>query len=165
MKTFLKQLSTHKNIGALILFFSVLSLIGALIIEYTFDLAPCEMCLEQRYAHLGAAIFAFLSLQILPMRKYFLIFAMISLFIGGVIALDQYGLEMRWWSQEVSCIATPSLESQDTFRDQLFSNVEKPCDVKGYSLFGLTLSGLNAVASFSIVLLTLATLFIKRRKS
>ena len=40
-----------KNWVALLFILSLVAIISALIAEYFFDLAPCKMCLKQRYPY------------------------------------------------------------------------------------------------------------------
>lgn len=150
---------------ALILFiFSFGALLAAFSIEHLFDMTPCKLCLWQRITHALTAFFALIALSPATSKGLFLRLSITVLFIGGCIALYQYGIEWRWWENNAGCTTTPSLESIDHFETQLLNNAKTPCDIKGPSFLGITLSGFNALFSFFLTSFSVTFLYKLGRK-
>ena len=83
----------------------------ALLAQYGFGLAPCELCYWQRYAYGLAALIALLA--ILFMRKtnkiFWLSLLSLSLLAVAGIAFFHVGVEHKWWEGTSACGAA-SLE-------------------------------------------------------
>lgn len=149
----------------LLVLYSALALVGAFTLEHLLDIVPCELCLLQRWAHLFTLLFGLFSLFKLnpKMSVTFLLLALFSLFMGTVIAFYQFGLEMRWWQSVISCVPFPNSEGEELFLKNLES-ASVPCEIKGHTLFGLTLSAYNGLFSTIILIMNLAVVRFKKEK-
>ncbi len=127
---------------------SVALLGGALAFQYLGGLAPCEMCIWQRWPH-GVAIAAGV-LALGGARGRFLPLAggLAALTTAG-IGLYHTGVERGWWEGPDSCTGGGDLNTLST--DQLMSRImDAPvvlCDVVPWELFGLSMASYNAILS------------------
>ena len=123
-------------------------LIGALIFQYGFDMAPCKMCIWQRWPH-GIAILLGALIYFMPNRFIALLGGFVVL-IGGGIGVYHAGVEQKWWQGPTDCTGT-GLSLTDNLLDMSASVSVVMCDVIPWSLFGISMAGWNAILSFGLV--------------
>ena len=133
---------------------SALLLIAALLFQYAGGLAPCPMCIWQRWPH-GVAILAGIGMLVLPMRAWALLGAgamAVNAGLGGY----HTGVERGWWPGPDSCTA-PDLGAMDAgaLVDQLLATEVVLCDEVAWQMFGLSMASWNALASLALALLWL----------
>lgn len=133
---------------------SAAALLGALAFQYIGGLAPCELCLWQRYPHgvaIAAGLLALMTVRgkLLPM-------------IGGLAALTTAGLgvyhtgvERGWWQGPTSCTGGGDVGnlSADQLLDQIMAAPVVMCDQVAWQMFGLSMASYNALASAVLALL------------
>ncbi len=124
--------------------------------QYLGGLAPCKMCIWQRYPHgaaviLGVLAFAFPGIRITP-----LLGALAASTTTGV-GLYHAGVEQGWWEGPSTCTSgdVGALSQQDLF-DQIMTAPLVRCDDIPWEMFGLSMAGWNAVASAGLVLIWIA---------
>lgn len=130
---------------------STLLLAGALISQYFGGLAPCTMCIWQRWPHAIAIGIAILAVTIgwKFYRQFALLGAMASLVTAG-IGIFHAGVEQKWWEGPSTCTAPSATNlSPDQFLEQLMTVPLVRCDDIVWQ-FGLTMAGWNGV--FSLIL-------------
>lgn len=128
---------------------------GALAFQYWGGLPPCELCIWQRWAHVGALGFALLAL-VLP-RRLLLVLAVLGLWAGVGIALFHVGVEQEWWQGLASCGGGGSgAGSVDDLMAQIEAAPIVRCGDVAWSMFGLSMAAWNAVISLGLGLLALA---------
>lgn len=123
-------------------------MIGALMFQYIGGMAPCKMCIWQRWPHviaivLGAAIY------FAPHRVFALI-AGLAVLIGGGIGVYHSGVEQKWWQGPTDCTGT-GLSVGDNLLDMTASVHVVMCDVIPWAMFGISMAGWNAIVSFGLV--------------
>ncbi len=119
-------------------------LAGALIGQYGFGLAPCEMCHWQRWPHYAALVpasAAFL-LRGATLRRALVLLALLLVATSGLIAVFHAGVEYHWWQGPTSCGAVTGGSLED-----MLSRPVVRCDVPQWTLAGISLAGFNAIAS------------------
>lgn len=147
-----------RHLPLLLLLGSGGALLGALYFQYGLDLAPCALCYDQRYAHLGALVAAGLAL-LAParLRRMLILLAGLALLSGAGIAGYHVGIEQGWWSGPSGCSA-PALANLDI--DELRAALEAApvvrCDDVPWSLFGISMAGYNFLLSLALGVLALA---------
>jgi disulfide bond formation protein DsbB len=127
-------------------------LIGALGFQYLARLAPCEMCVWQRWPHLAAAIVGLLgggavSAGLLARQTARPIAVLTALLVGisGLIAVYHAGVEWHWWKGPSQCTG-----SAFQLNGKLDLNAPVAmCDRAAWRLFGLSLAGYNALVSLA----------------
>ncbi|MEY8834563.1 disulfide bond formation protein B [Phaeobacter italicus] len=130
-------------------------LLGAFGFQYIGEMAPCKLCIWQRYPHgaavvIGAVALAF-PLLILPYLG-----ALGALATAGVGAYHT-GVERGWWEGPSTCTSGPIGNlSADELMQQIMSAPLVRCDDVPWEMLGLSMASWNAVASFVLALLWIA---------
>ncbi len=129
---------------------SLALLLGAFAFQYIGGLAPCTLCLWQRWPH-AAAVMIGLAAFALPGRTLPLIGALAALAtaaIGGFHA----GVEQGWWEGLASCSggSIAGISVDDLLNPA--ANVAPPvrCDQIAWSLAGLSMAAWNMVISLGL---------------
>lgn len=119
---------------------------GAFAFQYIGGLAPCEMCIWQRWPHAAALVIASLALFVPGSpRRALLGLAAISVAVTAGIGVYHAGVEQKWWQGPSSCSAA-DLGSGDFLINVLAVPVVQ-CDQIAWSLAGISMAGYNAVLS------------------
>ncbi len=131
---------------------SVLLLLGALGFQYIGGLAPCPLCIDQRWAH-GVAIAVGLIFLAWP-RRGLAFLAGAAVLVGAGIATYHAGVELKWWAGPTTCTApVPGTVSPSELLDSILDTPVVLCDQIAWSLFGVSMAGWNAILSLVIALL------------
>ncbi len=124
---------------------------GALLFEYVGGLAPCSLCIWQRWPHLAVMVAAFIGLRgVMPRGMLWLTFiaGSISVGLGGYHAGIEYGL----WAGPTGCSANLLYDGDiKALTQQLLDTPLVRCDEVQWSLFGLSMAGWNALISLDII--------------
>ena len=139
-----KQLALTAGLGSAAL------LIGAFGFQYLGGLAPCKMCLWQRYPHI-AAVAICLVFYVVQNRAVAAFGASASLATAG-IGFFHAGVEQGWWQGPSSCTSS-AIEgiSTDDLINQIMSAPMVRCDEIPWALWGLSMAGWNAVLSLILM--------------
>ncbi|TPE46560.1 disulfide bond formation protein B [Amaricoccus solimangrovi] len=130
-------------------------LVGAFAFQYIGGLAPCHLCLLQRWPH-GVAVIAALVFLVAPNRWLARIAALVVA-IGAGIAVYHVGVEQAWWPGPTSCVAPdPGAMSAGDLMNQILNTPVVLCDQIAWSLWGVSMAGWNAILSALLALLWLA---------
>ena len=133
---------------------------GALLFQYAGGLAPCVLCIDERYPY-AVAIAAGLLALFLPdprARAAVLLVAALAFAVDVGIAGYHIGVERHWWEGTAACTGSISQGKALTLqalREQIMNAPVARCDRISWSLFGLSLAGYNfliatALAAFSL---------------
>lgn len=126
-------------------------LLGALFFQYVIDLAPCPLCLWQRYPHVAVVVLGAGAMAAGPgnLRRALLVLMGLALLATAGIGLFHAGVEQKWWQGLAICegggVEQP-LSADDLTRN-LTARPAARCDQIVWSLFGLTMAGWNAIVS------------------
>jgi len=127
-------------------------LLGALAFQYLGGLAPCPLCIWQRWPH-AIAIALGLLLLAWP-RRWLAALAGVVVLVGAGIGLYHAGIEQHWWAGPTTCTA-PNPGAMDT-SDLLDRILETPvvlCDQIAWAWLGISMAGWNAILSLGLALL------------
>lgn len=122
-------------------------LLGALAFQYIGGMAPCPLCIWQRWPHLAAVAIGAVALM-LPGRVLPLVGAAAALATAGIGGFH-LGVEQGWWEGLAACTAGSIAGlSVDALLDPTVQ-VAAPvrCDEVPWSLAGLSMAGWNMVLS------------------
>ena len=124
-------------------------LAGAFAFQHIGGLAPCPMCVWQRWPHalailLGAALLA------LPRRPIALAGAL-AMLVGAGIGFYHAGVELHLWTGPTTCVApdVAGISPEDLLASILDAPVVR-CDEVSWSLFGISMAGWNALLSLAL---------------
>ena len=131
---------------------SLLLLAAALAFQYLGGLAPCPMCVWQRWPHVAAVALG-LALLALPRRPLAALGAL-AMLVGAGLGLYHVGVEQGWWRGPTSCVAPDvgGLSSEQLLESILAAPVVR-CDEIAWSLLGVSMAGWNALASLALAVL------------
>lgn len=139
--------------GGVLLAASGAVLAGALAFEHLGGLAPCILCLWQRWPH--AVVVALTLVAVIGLRRWpkaegtVLMAAGLTLWVGAVLAGYHVGVEQGWWPGPSACGGAgfdPAATAAD-LRAQLLATPVVRCDEVVWSLFGISMAGYNLLAS------------------
>ena len=147
----------NKNYIALATLGSVAVLGGAFAFQHLGGLAPCKLCLYQRWPH-AAAIF--IGVLILISRKVQLAWAgAAAALTTAIIGMYHVGVEQGWWEGPTTCTAAGvSGLSAQQLMDQILAAPLVRCDDIAWQMAGISMAGWNAIASLILCALWLMAL-------
>jgi disulfide bond formation protein DsbB len=121
-------------------------LLGAFGFQYLGGMAPCPMCLWQRWPHAAAVLIGVLAL-VLPGRILPLAGALAATTTAAIAAYHT-GVERGWWSGPDSCTSAPvGGLTPGQLMEQILSAPLVRCDEVPWEMFGLSMASWNAIAS------------------
>ncbi len=139
-----------RTIAALILAASLGALASAMIAEYVFDLAPCPLCIYQRWPYVATALLAGLAMAMATRGRWpaLLVGLGCPVFAGeAALAFYHVGVEQGWFEGLAACAGageTPA--TLEALRAQLLEGPTTPrCDEPAWTLFGISMAGYNVV--------------------
>lgn len=133
---------------------SLALLAGAFGFQHIGGLAPCEMCLWQRWPHAAAVLIGLIAL-VLPGRLLPLAGACSALATAS-IGVFHSGVERGWWQGPTTCTSGPvgGLSAEDLMAQIMAAPLVR-CDEVPWELFGLSMASWNALASLGLAMLWL----------
>jgi disulfide bond formation protein DsbB len=114
--------------------------------EGWFGLAPCALCLWQRWPYWAAAAVA-LAASFVPggaLRRGLVALAAVAVLASGAIAALHLGVEQGWWPSPLPGCQAPTASGAGASVDELLRGLAaapaKPCDAPTYLVPGLPVS-------------------------
>lgn len=163
-------MESSKSLAAVILAASVAVLGGALLFQHVGGLAPCELCLLQRWPWWIAGAVTLPVLLLPPVRRRLGpgLAALFALIFAASFALGAYhvAVEQHWIAGPGSCTGTAA--AARSFADFQRMVMESPvvrCDEVPWALLGVSLAGFNAIFSAALALLSARTVLRFRREA
>jgi disulfide bond formation protein DsbB len=133
---------------------SLALLAGALAFQYIGGLAPCPLCIDQRWPH-AIAIGLGLLLLAWPKRGLAALAGLVVL-VGAGIAGYHVGIEQGWWPGPTTCTAPePGAMAPGELLEQILATPVVLCDEVAWSLWGISMAGWNGILSLGIAWLWL----------
>lgn len=139
---------------------SLAILLGAFAFQYIGGLAPCQLCLWQRWPHAAAIAIGLLALlvtrgalgRLLP-----LLGALAALTTAGIGAFH-VGVEQKWWEGLASCTAgsISGISTADLLNPDVSVGAVVRCDEIAWQMFGISMAGWNVILSALLALIWVA---------
>lgn len=122
---------------------SVFALAFAFTLEYLFGVAPCTMCIWERWFYVAVIALAFACL---PFGRERLALALMILILLGNAVLSSYhvGVEEGVFALPNTCQATIKATTIEELRAQL-ANTRPTCDQAALRFLGISLAGWNGL--------------------
>ncbi len=135
---------------------SIALLLGAYGFQHLGELAPCKMCIWQRYPHGVAAVIGILAL-LLPALHFLPLLGAVATLVTASIGAFHAGVEQGWWEGPSSCTSGDigGLSAQELM-NQIMSAPLVRCDEIPWQMLGLSMAGWNAVLSTLLALIWIA---------
>ena len=132
-------------------------LLGALAFEYIGGMAPCALCIWQRWPHVVALLGAGALVLANPV---FALAGAMGAATSGAIGVYHTGVERSWWPGPSACSAGGDLSglTPEELLAQIMAAPVVRCDEVPWEMLGLSMASWNAVASFGIAALWLVSL-------
>jgi len=132
-------------------------LLGAFAFQHLGGLAPCKMCVWQRYPH-AAAIGVGAIAVFVPLPALLALGALAALTTAGIGAYH-VGVEQGWWQGPTSCSSAPVGDiGASALFEQIMTAPLVRCDEIAWQLAGISMAGWNMLISLAIAGLWLAAL-------
>ncbi len=121
-------------------------LLGAFGFQYIGELAPCKLCIWQRYPH-GVAVGIGILAVLIPGAILPYLGALAALTTSAIGAFHA-GVEQGWWEGPTTCTSSSvgGLSSDQLF-DQIMNAPMIRCDEVAWSMMGLSMASWNMIAS------------------
>lgn len=141
-------------------------LLSAFGFQYLGGLAPCEMCIWQRWPHGAAILFGLaggglVAVGVLPawLARPLALLAIAAIAVSGAIGIFHAGVEWKLWPGPPECTGFGYVPGRDDFGPLQIVR----CDEAQWRLLGISLAGYNAIFSLGAALLAWSLL--KRTKA
>jgi disulfide bond formation protein DsbB len=146
--------SCDKIILALLLLVSFSALVVAFSAQVVAGFEPCILCKYQRIPYFAVILFSGVGLHIKAMDHDGVIKSIGVVFLlSSILAFYHNGVEQYWWTSIAGCgDLTGVTLSFEEFQRQLIFKMPKRCDQVNWSLFGLSMTVYNCVASLIFAL-------------
>ncbi|WP_372840208.1 disulfide bond formation protein B [Phaeovulum sp.] len=117
---------------------------------------PCQLCWWQRYPHMLAVAVIIVALVWRPSAQLAWVGALAAL-ATALIGIYHTGVEQKWWPGPDTCTAgTLGEQSAQDLLNQLMATPMVRCDEVAWSLMGISMASMNAIASFALMAIWIA---------
>ena len=129
---------------------SALLLAGAFYFELVLGMAPCALCIWQRWPHALAVVLG-VVVWALPVMPVFLAGAL-SAAASGVIGAYHTGVERGWFDGPSACAGGVDVTrlSAEEMLDRILAAPVVRCDEVPWEMLGLSMASWNVLASFGL---------------
>jgi disulfide bond formation protein DsbB len=134
---------------------STLLLAGALAFQYLGALAPCPMCIWQRWPHLAAALVALAATTALwRLRRPLSLAGAGAMALSAGLGAYHAGVEQGWWRGPAGCSGVdPAGLTPDELLTRLSETPLVRCDEIAWEFLGVSMAGWNGLLSAGLALL------------
>ncbi|KFI34252.1 dihydroneopterin aldolase [Haematobacter missouriensis] len=150
---------TSRTLTILATLGSLALLLGAFAFQYIGGLAPCHLCLWQRWPHAAAIVAGALALA-MPALRFWRFLGLVSALTASGLGVFHTGVERGWWQGPTTCTGGGDLSGMSTGQllDQILSSPVVRCDAVAWQFAGLSMASWNAILSFLLALIWAAAL-------
>lgn len=139
-------------------FCSAIALSSAMLVEHVLKWQPCILCVYERIPWMVLGVIAFLSVagRLSPLTvRWGVLGVVFTCAIGMVLSIYHIGVEESFWSFQACSGAVQGIESIAELMEGLDQSFRPSCADVPWRLFGVSLSGYNAIVSLGLCLLGL----------
>jgi disulfide bond formation protein DsbB len=135
---------------------SVALLLGAFAFQYIGGMAPCQLCLWQRWPH--AAAVAIGALALATGARFLPALGAVAAFTSAGIGAFHVGVEQKLWEGLATCTASSlqGVSTADLLNPDILVAAPIRCDAIAWSLMGVSMAGWNVIISLALAALWLA---------
>ena len=122
----------------------------ALLSQYWGGLAPCELCLLQRWPWAVAIVISLIVVLVGERAGLAWVALLLGLVfaIGVVFAFYHVGVEQHWFAGPTACtVSEGGAMTVEQMKQQILGTAPVLCDRPAWTLFGVSLAGWNLLAS------------------
>jgi disulfide bond formation protein DsbB len=151
-----RSLVSHPTAPALLLALASAGTLGAaLFFQYVVGLAPCVLCIWQRWPYVAVVALSVLALLLRRRRGVVALLLGLSglaLLVGAAVGVFHVGVEQHWWTGTSGCGAAGGATTLEELRAQVLAAPVVRCDEAAWSLFGVSMAGYNVAISLVLSL-------------
>ncbi len=144
---------TPRGFAGFVLVASAFVLGAALLSQHWGGLAPCELCLLQRWpwaAAIALALVALIAGSRAALPWVALLLAIVFA-LGAAVAFYHVGVEQHWFAGPSACTASSGgAMTLEDMKRQILGTAPVLCDRVQWSLFGVSMAGWNLLASLGM---------------
>jgi disulfide bond formation protein DsbB len=156
--------------GAMALLIALGAISTALAFEHVGGLAPCPLCLQQRWAYYAAIPALFLALILTTSGRptaagLLFLFVSIAFLLNAGLGVYHAGAEWKFWPGPDTCGGATALPTGGaggggrSLLDRLQTAVVVRCDEASWRFLGLSFAGWNVVTSMLLWIMSQAAAF------
>ena len=141
---------TIRAFAGFVLIASAIVLGTALASEYWGGLAPCELCLVQRWPWAAAITISFIVLLVGERARLDWVALVLAIVfaISLVLAFYHVGVEQHWFAGPTACTAPANgAMTLEQMKQQILGTAPVLCDRPAWALIGVSMAGWNLLAS------------------
>ena len=134
-------------------------LLGALAFQSIGGLAPCPLCIWQRWPHAVAAVAGVLGASVLArLARPLATLGGLAMLTGAGIGVYHTGIQRGWWPGPATCSAPGNVGdlSTDELMGRIMSAPLVRCDEVAWQMLGLSIPSWNALASLALAVVWFA---------
>lgn len=137
---------------------------AALVLQHWGGLAPCELCLLQRWPWGVAIVISFVATMAgsRPALPWVALLLAAVFAISSALAFYHAGVEYHWFAGPSACSGPTTADSVEALKAQILRQQPVRCDEPAWSLWGISLAGWNLAASVIMTGCCLAAFFQSR---
>jgi len=136
---------------------SLAILLGAFAFQYLGGLAPCQLCLWQRWPHAAAILIGLLALLVTrgPIARLLPLLGALAALATAAIGAFHVGVEQKWWEGLASCTAgsISGLSTSDLLNPDVDVGAVVRCDEIAWAMFGISMAGWNVILSVLLAMI------------
>jgi disulfide bond formation protein DsbB len=140
----------------------------AFLSQYWGGLAPCELCLLQRWPWAVAIVISLVAVLVgdRPALPWVALLLGLTFAASVVFAFYHFGVEQHWFAGPTACTAssTGAMTLEDMKR-QIMGTAPVLCDRPAWTLFGVSLAGFNLLASLIMAAVCFLVFYYSRRQA
>lgn len=135
-------------------------LAGAFAFQYLGGLAPCQLCIWQRWPHAAAIGIGVLALILArgTLGRILPLIGSLAALASGAIGAFHVGVEQKWWEGLASCTAgsISGISTTDLLNPDVAVGAVVRCDAIAWSMFGISMAGWNVILSAVLAVIWIA---------
>jgi disulfide bond formation protein DsbB len=141
---------TIRVFASFVLVASAIVLGTALLSQYWGGLAPCELCLMQRWPWAAVIVISLVVMLVGERAGLVWVAPLLGLVfaVSVVMAFYHVGVEQHWFAGPTACTASEGgAMTLEQMKQQILGTAPVLCDRPAWTLFGVSLAGWNLLAS------------------
>jgi disulfide bond formation protein DsbB len=139
---------------ALVTVLAIGTIAGAWFFEIVLRMAPCPLCLQQRWPWYGMIVIGLIGLAVPSLQRIVLWLLALALLVSIGLAVFHAGVEWEFWKGPAGCSGVIALpKSAGGLLDAVTETRVPSCTEAAWRLFGLSLAGWNALISLGALVL------------
>jgi len=156
----------YKNIFKINLIISALVILAVYTLQYIFNLAPCEMCIKERYPYYIIVVLSLLFFLIKRKSLDFLllIFTSLTIFIGTIYTMKHVGIERKLIEGQTACSSISDVSNANDLLSIIQNAPIIRCDEPTLILNIISLAELNLITMSVLLMLNLTCIYYNARK-